>query len=93
MSNIAFLDQTPKYRVSEERGVYAAAADEDEHLRKAEGRIGEALNLAGLRLAALEDQGDRRAMQVCTAAQLIEKKLQKALNRLDRHEAKGRKQD
>lgn len=93
MSNIAFLDQDAKYRLAEDRGVYDAAADDDKYLRKAEGQIGQALNLAGLLLAALELEGDRRAMQVYTAVQVIEKKLQKALSRLDRHEVEGREQD
>ena len=85
---IAFLDKSAEYCVAEDRGVYEAAATDDaRHLHEAQGRIGEALNLAGLLLAALEDQGDRRAMQVYTAVRIIEKKLEKACDRLDRHEA------
>ena len=87
-SNIAFLDQNATYRVAEDCGVYdAAATDDAKHLHKAQGCVGEALNLAGLLLAALEDRGDRQSMQVHTAVRVIEKKLEKACNRLDRHEA------
>ncbi len=88
MTNIAFFDKNTTYRVAEDHGVYdAAATDDAKHLHEAQGRIGEALNLAGLLLAALEDQGDRRAMQVFTAVRIIEKRLEKACDRLDRHEA------
>ncbi len=93
-SNIAFVDHEATFRVSEDRGVYdgdTTAADNARHLHKAQGKIGEALNLAGLILKSLEDEGDGRAMQIYTAVHIIEKTLQKALRRLDRHEARHAK--
>ena len=93
-SNIVFLDEFPRYRIREDRGDYNAdpeahdsAADSADYLYKAQGQIGDAMNLAGLLLASLEDQGDRRAMQIHTVVTVIEEKLTKAYNRLDRHEA------
>lgn len=86
-SNTAFLDRTPIYRVSEESPDYDAEdADYAKQLHKAQEFVGQALNLAGLLLAALEDQGDRRAMQVYVAVQVIEQKLGNAHDRLDKHE-------
>lgn len=90
MTALAIPDRPPIYQVREDRSNYdveADAADHAEQLYKAQGLIGDALNLAGLLLTALDDDGDPRAMQVHTAAQVIEKKLQKACNRLDEHEA------
>lgn len=92
-NNIAFLDQPTNYRIREDRGIYdadseAAAAEYARHLYTAQGLVGDALNLAGLLLAALHDQGDRRAMQIEAAVRVIEKKLLKACNRLDRHDAR-----
>ena len=93
--NIAFLDKPANYRVHEDRGIYDAgtdaAAKHARHLHTAQGQVGDALNLAGLLLTALHDQGDRRAMQIETAVRVIEKKLQKACNRLDRHETSHEK--
>ena len=86
-SKITFLDQTPIYKVREESPDYDAEdADHARELHKAQQLVGQALNLAGLLLAALEDQGDRRAMQVYVAAQVIERKLEKAHSQLDEHE-------
>ena len=65
---------------------YALAAEHARHLYKAEGLVGEALNLAGLMLASLGDEGDSRAMQTETGLKVIEKKLKKAYNRIDRHD-------
>ena len=59
-----------------------------EHLSGAQRLVGEALNLSGLVLASLHDEGDGRAMQIETAVKVIENKLKKAYNRLDRHEAR-----
>ena len=93
-SNIAFLDEDVRFHIREDRGDYVAhadtheaAADCDEHLYEAQARIGDAMNLAGLLLKALEDEGDARAMQICTAVEVIEEKLRKACNRLDKHDA------
>ncbi len=95
-NNIAFLDKPTNYRIQEERGIYdagadAAAAKHARHLLTAQGLVGDALNLAGLLLTALHDQGDRRAMQIEAAVRVIEKKLQKACNRLDKHDARHEK--
>ena len=94
-SNIAFLDEYPGFYVREDRGDYHvnveahdAAADSAKDLYEAQGQIGDAMNLAGLLLASLEDQGDRRAMQIHTVVTVIEEKLKKAYNRLDKHEAR-----
>ena len=65
---------------------YALAAEHARHLRKAQGLVGEALDLTGLMLASLGDEGDSRAMQIETALKAIEKKLKKAFNRIDRHD-------
>lgn len=91
-SNIAFLPQSPTYRVREDRGDYdvesdAAVADQANELYQAQRQIGDVLNLAGLLLASLEDQADSRAMQIYTVAQVIQKKLEKAYNQLDKHDA------
>lgn len=91
-SKITLLDRSPVYRVSEESPDYDAEnADQAKQLHKAQELVGQALNLAGLLLAALEDQGDRRAMQVYVAAQVIERKLEKAHNQLDEHEGRHAK--
>ena len=93
-SNIAFLDERPTFHVREDRGAYdtgpeahEAAADHAKSLCKTQGILGEALNLAGIVLKSLEDEGDTRATQIHTAVTEIEKKLEKVYNRLDRHEA------
>ncbi len=91
-SKIAFLHQLPTHRVREDRGEYdvesdATVADQASELYEAQCQIGDALNLTGLLLASLEDQGDSRAMQVHTVMRVIEKKLEKAYNQLDRHDA------
>ena len=65
----------------------AAETDHAKHLYGAQRIVGEALNLSGLVLASLHDECDKRAMQIGAALKVIEKKLEKAYNRLDRHEA------
>ena len=67
---------------------HTTAADHAEHLNGAQRLVGEALNLSGLVLASLHDEDDGRAMQIETAVKVIENKLKKAYNRLDRHEAR-----
>ncbi len=64
----------------------AAAADHAAHLSTAQRIVGEALNLSGLVLASLHDECDKRAMQIGAALKIIEKKLEKACDQLDRHE-------
>ena len=65
---------------------YSIAAEHAQHLYKAQGLVGEALNLAGLMRASLGDEGDSRAMQTETGLKVIEKKLKKAYNRIDKHD-------
>ena len=67
---------------------HTTAADHAKHLCAAQRLVGEALNLSGLVLASLHDEGDGRAMQIETAVKAIENKLKKAYNRLDRHEVR-----
>ncbi len=92
-SNIAFLHQPSTYRVREDHGDYDVesdadvAADQANELYEAQRQIGDALNLAGLLLASLEDQADSRALQIYTVAQVIQKKLEKAYDGLDKHDA------
>ena len=64
---------------------HSAAADHAKHLQKAGRLLDEALNLAGLMLASLDDECDGRAMQTETALKVIEKKLGKAHTQIDRH--------
>ena len=90
-SNIAFLDETSRFKVREGRGDYDAdsgsmPADGVEPFYQAQGLVGEALNLAGLLLVSLEDECDARAMQIHTAVRVIEAKLEEAYRRLDLHE-------
>ena len=92
-SNIALLHQSSTYQVHEDRGDYdvepdVAAVDQAKELYEAQRQIGDALNLAGLLLASLEDECDSRAMQIHTVTQVIQKKLEKACNRLDKHGAR-----
>lgn len=91
-SNIARFDEHARFHVREDQGdydtdAYDAAADHAKHLYEAQALVGDALNLAGLLLASLEDQGDARAMQVSTAVAVIEDKLKQAYHQLDEHEA------
>ena len=67
---------------------YSAAMGHAKHLYKAQDLLGAALNLVGLLLAALGDEGDSRAMQIEAALKVIEKKLSKAYTRIDKHEAR-----
>lgn len=85
-SNIAFLGERPEFHVHEDRGDYDPETHAA-HLHEAQSQLGDALNLAGLVLASLEDHGDARAMQVSAAVTAIEEKLKSAYTRLDEHEA------
>lgn len=90
-SNVAFLDTKPTTHVREERGDYDKSAGlpyRAKHLYKAQGLVGDALNLAGLMRKSLDDEGDTRAMQIDTAVRVIEKKLQKAYRQLDKYQAR-----
>jgi hypothetical protein len=65
----------------------------DEHakdLRRAQRALDEVLNLVRLLKASLGDEGDSRAMQAETVLNVIDKKLNKAQNRIDRHATRHR---
>ncbi len=64
----------------------AAASDHAKHLGKAQLLLGEALDLARLASAALCEAGDCRATQTETACKVIEEKVSKAYNRIDKHD-------
>lgn len=67
------------------------AADEHaRHLRRAQRRLEDALNLAGVLRASVGDEGDSRAMQAETVLKIVERKVNKALNQLDRHDGRHR---
>ncbi len=92
--NIAFLDEKTEFHLREDRGDYDVESgadptvmDQANELYEAQRQIGDALNLAGLLLAALENECDSRAMQIHTVAQVIQKKLANAYDELDRHDA------
>jgi hypothetical protein len=66
--------------------LHAAADEHARHLHKAQGYLDDAFNLVGALLASLGDEGDSRAMQAETVLKIVERKLNKALNRIDRHD-------
>ena len=68
-------------------GCHAAAEAHARHLRKAERQVDEALMLSEVLRASMADVGDHRAMQVEIVIGIVEKKLRKALTRIDRHSA------
>jgi hypothetical protein len=70
--------------------LYDAADEHARHLRRARRHIEDVLNLAGLLRASLGDEGDSRAMQAETVLKVVERKLNKALNQLDRHDTRHR---
>jgi hypothetical protein len=97
-SNIAHFDGHARFHAREDRGGYDtdsdsdardAAADPAEPLYRAQGLVGDALNLAGLLLASLEDQGDTRAMQIESAVSVIEEKLAEAFRQLGEYEMRA----
>lgn len=65
---------------------FSAAFDHAKHLSRAQLLLGDALNLVSLMSVALSESGDRRAMQTETACKVIEDKLRKAYNRIDKHD-------
>ena len=73
---------------TDESGAEAVARTRTKGLRKAMRDLDEALNLAGVLRAAIAEDGDSRAMQVDTVLAGIEKKLDKAHTRMDRHEGR-----
>ena len=58
------------------------------HLRRAQRRLEDVLNLAGVLRTSIGDEGDSRAMQAETVLKIVERKLHKALNQLDRHDSR-----
>lgn len=63
------------------------AADADsKDLREAQGLLDEAANLVAVLLASMEQECDARAAQAETVLTIVEKKVNQAHNRIDRHE-------
>ena len=83
ISNVARLDEHARFHVREDRGDYESESlsREDERV-ETQILVGDALNLAGLLLKSLEDDGDTRAMQIEAAVRAIEEKLEAAFRRL-----------
>ena len=72
------------YRANPE--YFSAAFGHAEDLQKAKLLLDEALELATLMSVGFCDAGDYRLMQTETICKVIEKKLRKARNRIDRHD-------
>lgn len=68
--------------------VYAAANRHARELRRAEQHLDDVLNLARVLRASLQNEDDGRAMQADTILKIIEKKMAKARNCIDRHDGK-----
>ncbi|MGH8167522.1 MAG: hypothetical protein ACREQ1_09795 [Woeseiaceae bacterium] len=68
--------------------VYAAANDHARDLRKAEQKLDDVVNLAGVLRASVQGEDDGRAMQADTVLKIIERKLSKAQACIDRHDAR-----
>lgn len=68
--------------------VYSAANDHAVDLRRAEQHLDDVLNLARVLRASVQGEDDGRAMQAETVLKIIEKKLKKAHNCIDRHDAR-----
>jgi hypothetical protein len=68
--------------------VYAAADDHARDLRRAEQQLDDVLNLARVLRASVQEEDDSRAMQADTVLKIIEKKLNKAHNSINRHDAR-----
>ena len=65
---------------------FSAATDHAKHLTKAQALVGDAMHLVRMMAEAGCDEGDRRAMQIEAACNVIEKKLRKAYNGIDKHD-------
>ena len=77
--------------LSDERHDYkqesiSAARDHAKHLTKAWALVGDAMHLVRMMAEAGCEEGDRRAMQIYTACNVIERKLRKAYNEIDKHD-------
>ena len=86
VSHIPELLTDPDYKVDTE--VYAAFDVYAEQLRKAEGLVCDARDLAGLMLAAISDEYDARAMQSDAGLRAIADKLREAHERINRSSAR-----
>ncbi len=73
-------------RYDYKRESFAAATDHAKHLTKAQALVGDAMHLVRMMAEAGCDEGDRRAMQTEAACNVIEKKLRKAYNVIDKHD-------
>lgn len=69
---------------------YAPADEHARHLRRAQRNLEDALNLARVLSASFSGEGDSRAAQVETVLTIVERKLEKALNRIDQHDTRHR---
>jgi hypothetical protein len=70
--------------------LYDAADEHARHLRRAQRHIEDAYNLTRVVSASVREDGDSRAVQVETVLKVVERKLNKALNQLDRHDTRHR---
>lgn len=68
--------------------LYHAADEHARHLRRAQRNLEDALNLARVLAESVSGIGDSRAVQSETVLSIVERKLNKALNRLDRHDSR-----
>ncbi len=68
--------------------VYSAANDHAQELRQAEQHLDDALNLARVLRASLQNDGDSRAMQADTVLKIVEEKLNQGHACIDRHDAR-----
>lgn len=65
---------------------FSAAFEHSKHLTKAQALVGDAMHLVRMMSEARCGEGDRRAMQTNVACDVIEEKLRKAYNRIDKHD-------
>ncbi|HEX7073138.1 MAG TPA: hypothetical protein VF226_03785 [Hyphomicrobiaceae bacterium] len=70
--------------------LHRAANEHARDLRRAQRRLEDMLSLAGVLRASIGDEGDSRAMQAETVLKIIERKADKALDQLDRHDGQHR---
>jgi hypothetical protein len=68
--------------------LYAAADDHARDLREAEKYLDDAFNLTRVLRASLQEADDSRAVQADTVLKIIEKLLNKAHTRIDRHDTR-----
>lgn len=70
--------------------LFDAAEAHTEEQREAMALLDDAENLLAVLMAAIEDDGDSRAMQVDAVLKVVRKKLRKAHTRIDRQDARHR---